>query len=287
MSTPTTCLPWFSVLADQVPTTPISSGCGIDGNGNVPCDPEAMRADAEAQYNALGYSGSISLEAYTLARYIQSEVGTQSVPEMVAVGEAAVNRADLQSLPQGVLSLLLYRQDPSSPNYGWYGPIHGSAFSAPYGRWAATSQDPTVLSLMVAQLIMSGDTENFSNGADDQDGLEYVQAFPDPAAKVRVAAAGGNYWVGPLPGINHWHTFLWRHYGVTPDSDEGAALLQRGLDAVASRTPPDWSGLPVCPRPATRKQLYVAGAVGILLGGMLAFHLLDKYLPASWSNKLP
>jgi len=262
-------MPWFVGDFSDVPDTVISSGCGIDGNGNVACDPEAMRAAAEAQMATLGYGGDLSLEGYTLARYMQSEVGSRSITERVAVGEAAVNRANLEGLGS-VNDLLLYRQGPGHPNYGHYGPIHGSGFSAPYGRWAATSADPTLQTLLIAKLVADGDSGDFSNGADDQDGLEYQQAFPDPAAKVRIEAARGNYWVGPLPGVDHWHTFLWRHWGFGPDTEEGAALLAAGLAAVADRSRPDWSGLPICPKPASSRLLYVLGALGLLGGAYLA-----------------
>lgn len=285
MPTSQECYPFFHALGDSTPDTVISSGCGLDGNGNIACDPEAMRADAEAQLNQLGYSGSLSLTAYTLSRYMQAEVGGGSLEERVAVGEAAVNRANTTGL-SSVNDLLLYRQGPGHPNYGFYGPIHGGTFpAAPYGRWASTSQDPTLLTLLLAQLVDGGDTVNFSDGADDQDGLEYTSAFPDPAAYVRQQATKGNYWVGPLPGVDYWRTFLWRHYGVTPDSSDGAALMQRGLDAVANKARPTWGELPLCPKPATRKMLYIAGAAGLLLGAIAALHYADRYIP--WLKRLP
>lgn len=284
------CWPWFHAEFAELaagPQVTVHSGCVIGSNGNINCDPEAMRANAEEQLRAMGYSTSLSLEAYTLARYMQGEVGSGPVEERVAVGEAAVNRAKLEGRGDAN-DILLYRQPVGHPNRGFYGPIHGigtGVSTAPYGRWATTSADPTVLTLLLANMITSGDSLDFSQGADDQDGLEYTAAFPDPAAKVRSAAAQGNYWVGPLPGIDHWHTFLWRHYGVAPDSADGAALLQRGLDAVADRSRPTWDpDMPVCAKSAKSATLWIVGALGLLAGAFLASRKPGKtpWLSALW-----
>lgn len=250
---------------------PVNSGCYVQANGNVSCAPEQLRAQAEKYLQSFPIWGSkrLSIEAYTLGRYMASEVGDGTPEERVAVGEAAVNRARYLKLPRGVLDLLLYRQSLGHPNYGFYGPIHGigtGVSTAPYGRWAATSQDPTVADLIMADMIMNGDTDDFSNGADDQDGLEYTAAFPDPAAKVRVQAARGSYWVGPLPGVDHWHTFLWRQYDVPPTSLLGSQLLQRGLEAVSSRQRPVWGALPICSRSSVGSVVALFG-LGLVVGG--------------------
>jgi hypothetical protein len=265
----TTCRPWwypkFAPLAAATPVY-LTSGCALGADGNIQCEPEAMRADAEAQLRAAGWLDSLSLDAYTLARYMQGEVGDGTIEERVAVGEAAVNRGKLEG--KGILDVLLYRQPAGHPNRGYYGPIHGPSgvTTAPYGRWATTSANPTLLTVLLADLVTSGQSADFARGADDQDGLEYTAAFPDPAAKVRLAASQGNYWVGPLPGVDHWKTFLWRHYGVSPTSTDGAALLQAGLDAVADRTRPVWpADLPICANPTTSK-LWIVGALGLLAG---------------------
>ncbi len=253
-STPTNCLPWWHTTIAAIKKTPVNSGCPINSQGNADCAPEAMRKKAELTLQQSGWwpkDKALSLETYTLARYMTSEVGGGPPEERAAVGEAAVNRARLEKLPHGILSLLLYRQKIGSPNRGYYGPIHGNVFpAAPYGRWASTSSDPHLADLILADLILSGRTNNFSRGADDQAGMEYVKAFPHPDQTVKNEANKGNYWVGPLPGVNHWRTFLYRHIPNTkPSSPDGAALLQRGLAAVANRQAPDWSGLPICPRP--------------------------------------
>ena len=36
-----------------------------------------------------------------------------------------------------------------------------------------------------------------------------------------------------MPGVDHWHTWLWYAPGVKADSPQGKALIQRALDEVA------------------------------------------------------
>jgi hypothetical protein len=278
------CLPWWHSKFDSVPAFTVSmSGCRVGSDGNVPCDPEALRADAEAQLRGAGYDVSLSLEAYTVARYLQSEVGTSGIEEAVAVAEAGVNRATRNG--GSVLDVLLYR--PGS-GYGHYGPIHGigtGTSTAPYGRWAATSQDPTLKALLIAQLVTSGDSGNFSQDADDQDGPEaWVYKGQDSLNNYVIGLArNGKYWVGPLPGVDHWKTFLQFTPGISASSSEGQALMQRGIDALQlPMVRPDWSGLSVCSEPLfkggplSRGEIVLISVVSIAaLFGALKF---DKWL---------
>lgn len=284
------CLPWWHKFGSIKGSVP--SGCTTDkATGNVPCSPEAMRKAAETWLQNAGHwpkGKPLPLATYTLARYMTTEVGGGTPEERVAVGEAAVNRARLWK--RDVNQLLLYRQKPGHPNYGYYGPIHGYDASgkidvrtAPYGRWAASSKDPQIADVLLADLVMTGQTNNFARGADNQVGMEYTKAFPDPAAKVRKEAAEGNYWVGPLPGVDHWHTFLWRQLKISPDTATGRALLEQGLAAVANRSRPDWSHLQPCPVGASGGGLVLPqGNVGVptfvgplvAFGGLLAVGLL-------------
>jgi len=275
------CYPWWHreyapLLSSKAATTTLSSGCAVNAQGNIPCNPEAMRAKAEQQLHAFGVNLRLSLETYTLARYMQGEVGSGTLEERVAVGEAAVNRAKLWKLPMGVLSLLLFRQPEGHPNRGWYGPIHGvgtGVETAPYGRWATTSKDPTVLTTLLADLVMSGRSDNFSRHADDQAGPEHWIPRGQTALHnyVRRIASEGRYWVGPLPGVDHWHTFLqW-----TPSKLQRAALGQAGLDALVARgldalTLPrqkiEWGDLPICGRPASTFGLIATTVLGVTAG---------------------
>lgn len=243
---PASCWPsWHATYAPlaQGAQVTVFSGCALNAQGNIACAPEAMRAKAEAQLRALApglFSGKLSLEAYTLARYMQSEVGSGTIEERVAVGEAAVNQAKQRG--KSVLNVLLYNQGVGHPNYGFYGPIHGpeGVTTAPYRRWASTRQDPTVLTLLLADLVASGRSGNFARGADDQSDMFNRTAYPNPVGVLQNKAKSGSYWVGPLPGVDHRHTFLFRKYGVAPTTPQGAALLARGIGAVSSSASPVW-----------------------------------------------
>lgn len=271
----TLCYPHFHNIGVGVPHAIIKSGCSVGSNGNIPCAPESMRAAAEAQLKQAGYLSSLSLETYTLARYMQGEVGNGTVEERVAVGEAALNRARREGTT--INGLLLYRQPVGHPNRGYYGPIHGigtGVSTAPYGRWATTNADPTLLTILLADLVTSGKSGNFSGGADDQDGPEaWIVKGQDALNNyVRNLAARGKYWVGPLPGVDHWRTFLQFTPGVKANTPMGQALIERGLVALAlPATRPKWpADLPVCSPPASSVGLTVA-VLGGIFAGMWAF----------------
>lgn len=277
------CIPWFAatyqpLLASGAGNAVLSSGCPVNSSGNAPCAPDDMRRNAEALLASKGFPMALSLEAYTLARYMQSEIGGASIEARVAVGEAARNRAKMEKLSQGVISLLLLRQAVGHPNRGYYGPIHGigtGTSTAPYGRWAATSQDPTVLTTILAILVMDGQTDNFARNADDQAGPQawIPQGQAAVTAWVNSLAAKGKYWVGPLVGVDQWQTFLvttpsfWETAIVSKD-----ALLARGVAALQlPAVRPAWpSDLPVCSRPASTASLIVTTGLAIA-SGMLAF----------------
>jgi hypothetical protein len=286
MATPTNCYPWWHDKFAKYRAQPIyvRSGCAVNAIGNVACDPEAMRAAAERFLRDGGYLKSLDLETYTLARYMQGEVGgghgSGTIEEAVAVGEAAVNRAKLEG-KRDATAILLYRQHPSHPNYGFYGPIHGpgGTSSAPYGRWATSHVDPTVLSCLLADLITSGRSGNFNRGADDQAGLEYASNFPLPGS-ILTWANRGAFWVGPLPGVNHWRTFLVRkHQGETANTPWGAERVRYTLGILdadmaanggARKMARPWPAtLPTCPRAGL---LVTAGIIGATIGALAVHH---------------
>jgi hypothetical protein len=254
MATQDNCYPWwhetFAPLL-SAPQVTVPSGCGSadPSTGNIPCQPEQMRASAEAFVRARGFAITLSLEEYAFARYMQSEVGSGTLEARVAVGEAGLNRVKRSG--KSIMQLLA----PS----GYFGPIHGSdalcrtlpnprtpgsnytcppaesgTCCAPFHRWAATSRDPTILNVLLAKLIVSGESGNFSRGADDQDGPEYYarggQATLDNY--VRKLAANGKFWVGPLPGVDHWLTFLQFTPNALVRAASGTMLMQRGLAAL-------------------------------------------------------
>ena len=83
----------------------------------------------------------------------------------------------------------------------------------------------------------------FNKGADDQNGPEH---FKFPLQLPVRAGADRDYWVGPLPGVDPWRTFLTRRIKViSPTSAPGKALIARGVAAMHAARP-DWTGLPVC-----------------------------------------
>lgn len=264
---PVTCLPDWVHRYAAIPNTTVSSGCSVNAQGNVPCDPAAMAQAASRQIGR-----TVSLEAYTLARYITSEVGTRSVPERVAVAQAAVNRVKNTEGLGSVLDLLLYRQTPGHPNRGYYGPIHGSELSAPYGRWAATSRDPALSNIIIAIDVLNGTIPTgFSKGADDQYGPEILvrkQGLEVTQNGVRRRGGERRYWVGPLPGVDHQRTFLYTtRRDIDPASSMGQALIQRGVAAIAAARP-DWSRLPTCAASWAPKFGTGFGAWGIILGAI-------------------
>ncbi len=234
-----------------------------------------MRASAEQRLRTAGYLSSLSLDTYTLARYMQGEVGSGTLEERVAVGEAAINRARMEGTT--ITGLLLYRQPAGHLNRGYYGPIHGigtGVSTAPYGRWATTAADPTLLTVLLADLITSGTSGNFAMGADDQDGPEawISQGQASLTNYVQGLAARGKFWVGPLPGVDHWRTFLQITPGISANSPVGQALLARGIQALALPAQrPRWpSDMPICSKPASGLGLTLA-LLGGIAGGMVAF----------------
>lgn len=263
---PAACLPSWRTKFDGVPRTLVNSGCPVQASGDVPCDPNALRQDAESQLRHAGYLHfwqRLSQEAYTLGRYMTSEVGDSTIEAMTAVGWAAINQAKLRgySSADGLLLTL-------GSHAGHYGPIHGvgtGTSTAPYGRWASTGSDPSVLSLMIARWILGDGADGWSRGGDDQDGLEYGENFPDPNAYINELAASRRYWVGPLAGVDYWTTFLSvRRDDIDPGSDQGKWLIARGQQAVADRTRPDFSTWPTC----TDRGWMIAAGVGFVGIGM-------------------
>ena len=250
---PVRCVPsWFAAYR-AISNKTLTSGYTVDAFGNVPGDPAAMAqaagrklaADTTLPADIRARGARLTLAEYTLARNISSEVGTTSIGDAVAVGQCALNRAALGG--KSVNDVLLYRQNAVGPyavNRGFYGPINGKSaqgLTAPYGRWASTTKDPTVRAIAIAQDILAGVIPAaFAKGGDDQANLTI---YKSPAAKVREHADAHAYWVGPLPGVDHRRTMVFRTISV--DASTAAALTARGLAALAAPSV-DWSRYPVC-----------------------------------------
>jgi hypothetical protein len=290
------CYPWWHFQYGPMRGTALdislsSAGCVPNADGDITCAPEVMRARAEQLLKASGRwpaNKKLTLGTYTLARYMHGEVGSGTVEERVAVGEAAVNRVKLEyktDPEKGVLNLLLYRT-PGKSSYGKYGRINlkRDGVTVNTGRWAQTSVEPSVLTVILADMVMNGNSGDFSHGADDQDGLEYRTYFPVPMDRINAEASRGKYWVGPLPGVDHWHTTLFHTFGVKPDSLVGRGLLERArlvfgnpqwdeTGRIVQSMRPYWpTTLPPCPmiddsEPDKARKVLIGAAI---VGGALA-----------------
>lgn len=256
-SAPTDCYPtWHprfaSMQGGPADQLILNSGCRPDDTGEIRCAPESMRASAEKQLQASGFwprEKPLDLNTYTLARYMHSEIGSGTVEERVAVGEVGVNQAKRRG--QDINGLLLFTQPTKL-----YGEINVRG-GRNTGRFAATSRDPSVLTALLADLVISGKSENINLGADDQDGLEFQRFFPVPMNRILSEANSGKYWVGPIPGVDHWKTTQFRTFGFKPTSFEGRQLIERArqffgnptyVNGIVSQSlRPIWpANLPIC-----------------------------------------
>lgn len=293
------CWPWFHPDLTAIASQPwansiVPSGCSADGTGSIPCAPSSMRESAEAWLAAYApaalamIGGRLDQDTYTFARYMHSEVGSGTVEERVAVGEAAVNQAKNRAGTFGSWRSKL--NGMLIPN-GKYGAIHcPAAYCAQLGksadcncagRWAATSRDPSVLSVILANLVVSGQSGDFARGAMTQWGPEYLKntdgsRMGQGTTRARVetfvryaasSSGGGYYWVGALPGVDPWHTWLAKK--GTPGNE---LWIQAGIDGLALTSNgkplrPSWpADLPVCGKPASTFGLVVTTILGISAG---------------------
>lgn len=192
-------------------------------------DPEGMRVEAEAQMQQLGLADSISLDEYSLGRAITSEVGDYRPEQAMCLALLNIKQAQRRGITVSALVMLGH-------GYGYgAGPDHIR------GTWESSSASPTVAALLVAKLALSGNFDDFANGADDQNG---------PDVWVPSGTAGGPgwqklvddinnaahyhhaYWVGQIPGVNPWTTIMYRtDMSIDPNGPDGQALIQAALDA--------------------------------------------------------
>jgi thiol-disulfide isomerase/thioredoxin len=281
---------WYAFLQKLEDLPRINSGCKIV-SGNVNCDAQDLLRRANEHMLALGglLKRPLTMDELTLARYIDSEGGSGTPAEKVAIGEAAKNRAaKARTTVDGLLRL---RQEQGHSNRGYYGPIHAPESEclkkglkkgcAPYGRWASTKRDPSPQALVIAQMVMSGETQNFARGADDQMGPDagvYLGFGTDwVKRKILSQAEKRSYWVGLLPWVNHRKTFLFASRpDIDPSSEEGKRLVAQALEWAYTK--PDWNkissetGMPA--KKLSGAKLLLLGAGGllgtVLLGAGLA-----------------
>jgi len=283
---------WYGPLLKLADLPRLNSGCPVV-DGNVNCSAEALLAKVNEQMGKLGLlKRPFTQNENALARYIDSEGGSGTPSEKVAIGEAAVNRARIAGT--SVDGLLRLRQQSGHPNRGYFGPIHATESEcakkglkkgcAPYGRWASTKRDPSPQALVIAQMILSGETGNFAKGADDQMGPDagvYLGFGEDwVKRKILAQAEKSSYWVGLLPGVNHRKTFLFaQRPGITPTSPEGQKLIADALKWAYIK--PDWdkvsveTGLPA-KGGLSILQIALLGAGSVLGTGLLAAGLAKR-----------
>lgn len=296
------CYPWWhtsmSALAAQAWTgTTVPSGCSADGTGSVPCAPSSMRAAAEKWLAANApavlamIGGKLDQTVYTFARYMHSEVGSGTIEERVAVGEAAINQAKSRA---GVIGDWISKLNTMLIPNGKYGAIHcPDAYCASIGkgpdcncagRWAATTRDPSVLAIVLANLVVSGNSGGFARGAMTQWGPEYLKntngsrmgtsttrARVESFVRYAASSAGGRYfWVGSLPGVDPWHT--WLAGKKLPIGVNAETAIQHGIEGLAlaadgKPSRPLWpKDLPICGKPMSGGSAVLALLLGIGAG---------------------
>jgi len=297
------CWPWFSPvyrpLAEEAWTrTIVPSGCSVDASGNVPCSPETIRARAEVWLSQrypqviAQLGGRLALDVYTLARYIHSEAGSGTVEERVVVGELALNQARES---RRTLAQML------TPN-GFYGPVHAprewclahgyscsssnpNVCCAPYKRWASTVRDPSIMSILIAGLVASGETGDFAQGAVTQWGPEAW--IDDGQTKLHnfvknIASSSKYYWVGPLPGVDPWRVFAVRKEWFGPTTPMGEALIKRGQEALTlpRRAPTSPPLTEICDKPllSRRGKSFLVTMLGVAAGAVAAYFVGERYV---------
>jgi hypothetical protein len=233
--------PGCGVVLKPNPVLVVDGTCrDVSGNwGLVPCSPETLRSHAENALASMGllatFGGRLPLDVYSLARNIAAEQQSGTVEEKVALALSTLGQARKRGVSASDLIL--------SNNRGkrLYGRIHGyfddelpigspCEKSTRFGRWTASTKDPTILDLLIAQFVFSGgagepgDPSNFAGGADDQAALGRNEGW------MKSQWEKSSYWIGDRPGINpRTLTLFATRKDIAPNSPEGRALLERGL----------------------------------------------------------
>lgn len=249
-ATPTACIPdWIHpILAEErraqilgiTSKALATAGCAVNADGIVPCQPEKLRANAEAKLKALGLllpANVLPLDVYSLARNIRSEAGSGSIPEKVAMAAVAMNRMREQDKTMSGMTM----RDGT-----WYARQSGQNPSV------ASSKDPGWVEIVIAYAAMAGAFGDWARGAvlyyspNDQDGLYRQGKVKDDRWAIYErwtsgwgSSTNGYAWVGPLPGVNHNEQFLMRKLKKSDPAwriayDAGkAALKDTSVPAIA------------------------------------------------------
>jgi hypothetical protein len=208
----------------------------------VPCSPEAMRKSVERQLHESGLYPPwkpLRADVYGVARNVRSEAGSGSPSEKVAMAEAALNRASYAGWP---LSRVIMK------NGTRYGRQRGT--NPP----VSTRQDPYWDDLVVAELVLTGQTRNFARGATHYwspnaiDSMHRQGRHRDDRWSLydRWSGDWGMAWVGPLPGVNHNKQFLMVGKAKRRDAAAWAVADAAGKHALARTGVPREATLPIC-----------------------------------------
>jgi hypothetical protein len=184
----------------------------------------------------------ITLDTYSMARHVSSEVGSGTPEEkmLVAVG-ARLQAQRRRKSPYDLLACTNAR------DVCLYGPINvvtkdasgRTQYGAPWKRWAATSRDPSPQDILVAELAQTGRYDREMRYADDQAAAAIISE-----KKIRERAAEGWYWVGPIPGVNHKKVFAFTHVrNASPK-----LMVDRAINALSKEPAPAWRFAARAPR---------------------------------------
>ena len=227
-------------------------GCSLNVNPESPdygwvlCPPEMLRANAERRMRELGYwpkTKKLSLHTYSAARNIASEQGSGTVEMKACLALSTWGQAARGVRGKNVTEVILRNKLCSDGRNGsrcLYGRIHGKegTSTAPFGRWTASSQDPSVVDILIADFVLSGgagqplDPGNFARGASNQ--------AESSAVGVTSKAKYREYWVGPIPNVNPKKLMLMAmDKTIAPDSPRGLELIRRATD-MKNGPEPDW-----------------------------------------------
>lgn len=233
------------------------AGCPADASGVVRCTPTSMRASVDAQLHELGLfrpHDTLSLDAYSIARNIQSEASTGSLAEKAAIAQSALNRARRDGIS---ISQLTMRD--------------GTRYARQMGRnpRVASSQDPTWQDVVLAIMALRGELQGTAKGATHyfspkvQDSLYRQGRVSSDRWDIynRWTKSWGYAWVGPIGGIDPHKQFLMRE--VDKDSPEFWAMHEAGKRSLAGP-----GGRAGCPIPKAGVAIGVLG-VGALVASSI------------------
>jgi hypothetical protein len=239
-------------------------GCDFDPERHlVDCLPDGMRAGAERKLRSLGLSMPLSLDAYIMARNIKSEAGSGSLAEKVAIGEALVNRSrrDHKSLAQIAMR-----------DGNWFAAQSGS------NPAMSTRQDPGLVEIAIANLVLSGQTGGLARGATDYFSPKSYSfadrmAIYEDRVGSRDSSRTGLAWIGPVPGVDPWEQFFM--VTVPKTSPTWATQAVAGRQVLAERGAAD-QPLAICTPSGSGAGFALVGGLALLAATLYAVPKLRR-----------